>query len=197
MRRIPRVPTVGCIRRSAVRKLGFLGAGIALGAAGTAAAASDEQNAHRVQGQITYTNTNTKIRACAGGFDLSSDARLTITSADPRLNGTITGHLKEVANAADDAYVIATGSFRSRSGTYTGSAVLTAVDHGNSLNGVYVIRLAHHAGVIVANTASNQDRPIPVGGKLAGGHGEVGTEHPLAPHNYAVVATSSCSGQFP
>lgn len=168
-------------------------------AGGTAAAAtnSSPQNAERVSALIIYTNTHTKVTACKGGFDLSSDAVLKLTSANPMASGTIIGHLKEVADSADDAYVIARGSFTSRNRRFHGSATLTAVDHGNALNGVYVIRLAHHAGVIVGNTASNQDRPAATATQPAGGHGELGTARPLAPHNYAVVATASCSGQFP
>ena len=79
----------------------------------------------------------------------------------------------------------------------TGNATLIAVDHGNDLNGVYVIRLAHNRGVIVANTASHQDRITATATQPAGGHGEVGTDHPLRPHNYAVLATASCSGKLP
>ena len=151
----------------------------------------------RVEGQITYTNSHIAVKPCAGGFDLSSDARVRIRSTDPLPDGTIVGHLNEVANSADEAYLTAKGTFRNTSGTVTGNATLIAVDHGNDLNGVYVIRLAHNRGVIVANTASHQDTSTATATQPAGGHGEVGTDHPLQPHNYAVLATTSCSGNLP
>ena len=142
----------------------------------------------------TLSWTRISLRWAAGTFDALACAsrawRLRIHSADRRLDGTIVGHLREVANRADDAYVVAHGRFRSSSGKFGGNATLTGVDRGNDLNGIYVIRLDHGKGVIVANTSSHQDGP-------AGGHGEVGMDRPLAPHNSGVFATRSCSGRLP
>jgi hypothetical protein len=79
----------------------------------------------------------------------------------------------------------------------SGKVTLIAVGHGNNVNGVYIIRLAHHRGVIVAKTASLQDRFPGTPSAPAGGHGEFGTSRPLQPQNYAVLATASCSGNLP
>lgn len=155
---------------------------------GVAAAATGPRGA---SGDLSFANTQLRsFGQCSSGFDLFAQADITLLSATRRVTGRIPGaNISEVASSDDQAYVFASGTFRSlRTGARAGAARLTAVDYGDYLNGTYDIRLDHGRGRIVANTSSKQESP-------SGGSGAVGKAGPYPPKGNSLVVTSSCTSR--
>ena len=161
------------------------GAGTLL-ASGAAAIAAGQQNAVPATGKLAITTSNVKLRPCATGFDATAKAVIRVSSRDSRLAGIMRLNLQETASTADNAVVTAAGGFFDpRNGARKGTVTLTAIDKGNNLDGLYVIRLTNGRGTIYANTSSHQDS-----GSRA--HGEIGGNTPVAPTNSAVIVTGHC-----
>lgn len=138
-----------------------------------------------VSAKIAFTTGGIVGSACPGGFDATGGIGLRFAASDPRVDGQVPdGRLTEVASATDEAYVAARGHLHAHG--RTSPVALTAVDHGDFLDGVYRSALAHHAGVFVGNTSSHQDDAL-------GGHGAFGRVGDIAPHKNAVLVTAACA----
>jgi hypothetical protein len=171
--RILRNPLTGAITALAVAVPG----GLAL--------AAGASNVTPVHGRLAITTSNVHLTSCAGGFDATAQATINVSSQNPQLAGIMKLRLTEIASAKDNAYVKASGTFLdAKTKVRKGTVKLTGVDHGNDLNGVYVITL-DNGGVIVGNSTSHQDT-----GSSA--HGEIGTNSPLPPVNSAVLVSGHC-----
>jgi hypothetical protein len=158
---------------------------VAVAIPGGLALAGSSSNVTPVRGRLAITTSNAHAKSCAGGFDATTDATINVSSHNPQLAGVMKLRLKETASPKDDAYVKASGTFLDKkTKARKGTVRLTGVDHGNDLNGVYVIRL-DNGDVIVGNTSSHQDTP-------SSGHGEIGTDSPLPPANSAVLVSGHC-----